>query len=239
MARLARLAVAGLPHYVLQMTVHGQPLAPAADDRLALLDALGAATRQHGVAVWGYALLAQGLHLLLCPAQAASLGQAMQTLGRRYVPGYNRRHQRSGALWSSRFRATVVEPGERVLTAMCQIDSLASAEGAPSSAAHHVGQHADPLLQDPPSLWVLGNTPFERETAYRRRLEAGVDAAAGEALARAVHGGWAFGSPAFVAQVAQAAGRPAAPRRPGRPSRPAGAGSFDMSPIKGRRDTYS
>ncbi|MEO7244868.1 MAG: transposase [Rubrivivax sp.] len=234
MARLARLAVAGLPHYVVQTTVHGQPLAPAADDRHALLDALGAATRQHGVGVWGYALLAQGLHLLLCPAQAAGLGQAMQTLGRRYVPGYNRRHQRSGALWGSRFRATVVEPGECLLTAMCQIDALAAAEDAPSSAAHHVGQRADPLLQVPPSLWALGNTPFERETAYRRRLEAGVDAAAGQAMARAVHGGWAFGSPSFVAQVAHAAGRPAAPRRPGRPPRRIGATLSDMSPIKRR-----
>jgi putative transposase len=217
MARLARLAVAGLPHVVVQSTVHGHLLAVDDEDRRRLLDAIGAATRQHGVAVWGYGLLPQALHLIVCPAEAAGLGRAMQTLGRRYVPAYNRRHARTGALWSSRYRATVVEPGEWLLTAMVRVDELALGEGAPSSAPHHAGQRIDALLQDPPVLWELGNTPFERENAYRRRLAAGVAATDAQALARAVHGAWAWGSPAFVAGVAEMSGRPATPRRAGRP----------------------
>jgi putative transposase len=217
MARLARLGVAGLPHVVVQSTVHGQLLAPDDEDQRALTEALGIAMRQHGVALWGYAFLPQALHLVVCPSEAAGLARAMQTLGRRYVPAYNRRHARSGALWSSRYRATVVEAGECLLTALVWIDGLAQAEGGPSSAPHHVGQRPDPLLQDPPVLWALGNTPFERETAYRQRLAAGVGAADARALARAVHGAWAWGSPAFVSAVAESAGRPAAPRRAGRP----------------------
>ena len=219
MARLARLAVGGLPHVVVQSTVHGAPLAPGDEDRQALGEALGAAMRQHGVALWAYAFAAQALHLVVCPSEAASLGRAMQTLGRRYVPGYNRRHRRSGALWSGRYRATVVEPGECVLTAMAWVDAVGEAESVPSSAPHHIGKRLDPLMQEPAELWGLGNTPFERETAYRRRLDAGIGATAALALARAVHGGWAWGSPSFVRAVGEAAGRPAAPRKAGRPSR--------------------
>jgi len=103
--------------------------------------------------------------------------------------------------------------------------------GAWCSAAHHLGQARDPHLGEPPEVWALGNTPFERESAWRERLDAGLDAATDAALARAVHGTWAAGSPAFLAEVAAAAGRPTAPRRAGRP-----AGSrqrpVNMSPIK-------
>ena len=223
MARLPRLAVAGQTHYVVQTGVHGQPLMLDDTDRTALLAALREAAATHQVAVWGYALLPQALHLVVCPAAPEALGRMMQTLGRRYVLAFNRRHQRSGALWGGRFRAAVVEPGAWLLAALARVDRLGQEAGAWSSAAHHLGQaegHARaPLLADPRELWTLGNTPFERESAWRERLAQGPDTARDDALARAVHGTWVAGSPAFAAEMAALAGRPAAPRRPGRPAK--------------------
>jgi putative transposase len=224
MARLARLSVPGLPHLVLQRTVHGQPLALDDVDRDALLAALHVAAQAQRVAVWAYALRPQALELLVCPPTAEALGRMMQALGRRYVGAFNRRHLRSGALWGGRFRAAVVEPGEWVLTAMCRIEAPAPAgPGGPgperwTSAAHHLGLQPDPGLSDPPEWWGLGNTPFEREGAWRERLAGGPDPVRAEALARAVHGAWVAGSPAFVAEVEARAGRPAQPRRAGRPT---------------------
>lgn len=217
MARLPRLTLAGLPHVVCQATVHGQPLAVDDVDRQALLAALAAAAAAQHVALWGYALAPQALHLVLCPPTADALGRTMQTLGRRYVGPFNRRHGRQGALWGGRFRAAVLEPGPWVLTALRHVDQLVP--GPWSSAAHHLGHRRDPLLADPPELWALGNTPFERETAYRALLAQPVPADEAERLARAVHGAWALGSPEFVARVSAVSGRPAAPRRPGRPAR--------------------
>lgn len=234
MARLPRLALAGLPHYVVQSAVHGQAMALDDADRQALLAALHEATASQQVAVWGYALLPQALHLLLCPATADGMGRCLQRLGRRYVPAFNRRHQRSGALWAGRFRAAVVEPGPWVLAALLRIEGLGQAAhpgGEWTSAAHHLGQLRDPHLAELPELWALGNTPFERESAWRERLEAGLDAATEATLARAVHGTWAAGSPGFLAEVAAAAGRPAAPRHAGRPARRSPQQST-VSPIK-------
>lgn len=226
MARLARLALAGRAHYVAQATVHGQALAEDDQDRQALLSALQAAAAAHKVAVWGYALLPDGLQLVACPTSDEGLGRMMQQLGRRYVAAFNRRHGRAGALWAGRYRAAVVEPGDWLLSALCRVDELAlaqpaTAEGPWSSAPHHLGLARQVWLADPPEIWALGNTPFERENAYRARLHGGVEPARAAALARAVHGAWVAGSEAFAAEVAEAAGRPASPRRPGRPRRQA------------------
>ena len=219
MARLPRLALAGQGHYVVQSTVHGQPLALDDEDRRALLAALQAAAQARGVQVWGYALLPQALHLVVCPPDDTALGALMQTLGRRYVAAFNRRHGRSGALWGGRFRAAVVEGGEWLLAALCLVDRLGLEPGGWGSAPHHLGQRRDPLLAEPPEIWALGNTPFERERAWRGRLAEGVDPAQAQALARAVRGAWVAGSDAFVAEVEARAGRRAGPRRPGRPAR--------------------
>lgn len=223
MARLPRLSLAGHAHVVEQRCVHGQVLTVDDTDRQNLLVALRDAARAQGVAVWGYAVLPHALHLVLCPATADSLGRAMQTLGRRYVAAFNARHARSGALWAGRFRAAVVQPGEWTLQALARVDRLGQDAGAASSADHHLGRTRDPLLTDPPELWSLGNTPFERESAWKRRLEQPVDPVQEQALARAVLGAWVAGDAAFVASIADRVGRPAAPRRPGRPRKMASA----------------
>lgn len=228
MSRLPRLALAGQPHYLLQQGVHGQALAVDEADRERLLQALHEAALTHRVQLWAYALLPQALHLVACPAAPDGLSRMMQTLGRRYVVAFNRRHGRSGALWAGRFRAAVVEPGDWLLLALARVDRLALEAGAPGSAAHHLGRQRDPGLAEPPDFWALGNTPFDRESAWQRRLEAGADPREAE-LARAVQGAWAAGSPAFVAATAERLGRPAAPRRPGRPPK---SHALTMSPIK-------
>ncbi len=219
MARLPRLALAGCAHYVRQTCVHGQQLTVDAEDERQLLTALRELSVQCRVAIWAYALLVHELQLVLCPETDASLGRFMQALGRRYVQAFNRRHARQGAFLAGRYRATVVEDGEWLLASMLQVDILADEAGRPGSAAHHAGQRRDPLLAEPSAYWRLGNTPFERELEWRRRLDTGIEPAVATALAWGLHGAWVIGSPAFAARVAEALGRPATPRRAGRPRR--------------------
>lgn len=223
MARLPRLALAGHTHYVIQRahgSVAGRGVFVDDLDRAAFLATLREAAAVERVQVHAYALLADEVQLLATPADGAALGRLMQALGRRYVSAYNRRHGHHGSLWDGRFRCAVVEPGASRLTLLCLIDGRASEPGV-TSATQRTGGARDPGLVDPPELWQLGNTPFEREAAYRHRLAQGVAAAEAEALRRAALGGWAIGSPAFVAQIAERAARPAMPRAPGRPPRSA------------------
>lgn len=220
MARHARLALAGLDHYVVQRAVHDQVLVHDDIDRKSLLDALDEAAREHHVTLWAYALSDRELHLLARPADEHGLGRMMQSLGRRYVIAFNRRHQRQGALWAGRFGAAVVQPGSWMLATLVLIDGLLG-EGSPwSSAAHHQGLRRDGLLSDPPEIWALGNTPFERELEFSAHLQRGLEPTVREALARGVRGGWAVGAPDFMAALTARCGRVVTPGRRGRPPKP-------------------
>ncbi len=231
MARLARLALAGQAHLVVQRGHSGQAVFADTMDRDAYLAALREAAATAQVAVHAYALLDAEVRLLVSPTRAAGLAQLMQALGRRYVSAYNRRHGRSGTLWDGRYRCAVLQSGATRLQALLWADSArtplessdTTTEAPPhTSAAHRSGGTATPWLTDPPEYWALGNTPFEREAQYRTLLLAGVSTLQAQALQQAAWGGWAVGSAAFVATVAEQAARPARPRPRGRPRRLAG-----------------
>lgn len=215
MARLPRLVLPAVPHLAVQRSLAGTPAFVDDDDRVRYAEVLREALATERVALHAYALADREVLLLATPSQAESLGRLMQAIGRRYVSAYNRRHGRRGPLWEGRFRAGPVEPGASVLDAMLWIEHH-GASGARTSAEHHTGVRRDPLLTDPAEYWQLGNTPFERENAWRERLGHGVRAELDARLRSSALGGWAFGSAGFVA-AAGTAGRPAAPRPRGRP----------------------
>lgn len=217
MARLPRLVVAGRPHLVRLITLDGRPAFVDAQDRACFLDILREGLAVEQVQLHAYALLHDEVRMLVTPVLAPALARLVQAIGRRYVVAYNRRHGRHGTLWDGRFRACPVESGEFVLAAMAWVEQGGEA-GRASSAEHHLGTQSHRLLTDPPAYWNLGNTPFEREAAWRRRLEAGLSEDVATQLQRALRGGWALGSPAFAAAIAPP-GRPAAPRPAGRPCR--------------------
>ena len=232
MARLPRLALAGQAHLVTLYGHSGQAVFTHDDDRLAFLAALRESALQHPVAVHAYVLLDNHVHLLATPASAAGLGAMMQGLGRRYGAAFNRRHQRQGSLWAGRYCAALLQPGPPVLEAMLFIDSHAQLAGlAPaaqtaqdhrwSSARHHLGLWRDPLVTDGAAWWALGNTPFEREAAYRQCLDEGLAPGRAAQLADAARKGWALGDAAFLAGLQQQTDRPVQARPRGRPRKPA------------------
>ena len=228
MARLPRLAVGGQAHFIVQRGHGGCAVFTDDADRADYRAALREAAAAQRVLVHAYALLPTEVQLLATPPEPAALSRLMQALGRRFVGAYNRRHGRRGTLWDGRFHCGVVEPGAMRLLALRLIDGAAADRGA-TSAPHRCGGPHDSALADPPEYWQLGNTPFEREAAYRRLLDAGVDAAAAARLRGAALGGWAAGSPAFRAALAAATARPTQPRPRGRPRR-AGADAAGKGP---------
>ena len=229
MARLPRLAVAELPHLV-RLAAHGGQVAFHDDqDRRHFLAALRESALQHRAAVHAYVLLDDEVRLLLTPPLAAALGLTVQSLGRRYVAGFNRRHRRSGTLWAGRFRAAVVQPGAMARVAMLAIETLpvrlglvpAAGEFAWSSVNHHLGTARDPVVTVGQPYWDLGNTPFEREAAYRRLTDEGLSGAEWQRVEAAARTGWALGDATFLRELAQTAGQPVTPRARGRPRQPA------------------
>ncbi|MEO8296669.1 MAG: transposase [Burkholderiales bacterium] len=178
MARLPRLALAGLAHLVIQRGHNGQAVFVDDDDRRVYLRALREAATPLGVAVHAYALANDAVYLLVTPSLPVALSRLMQALGRRYVAAFNRRHHRAGTLWDGRFRAAVVEAGDTLLQVMRCVEqrgdagpsSGAQGQALTTSAPHHLGWSRDSLISEPAAYWQLGNTPFEREHAWQRLL---------------------------------------------------------------------
>jgi putative transposase len=48
-------------------------------------------------------------HLLLTPTKADAVPRLIMSLGRRYVQYINRTHRRTGTLWDSRYKSSVVQ----------------------------------------------------------------------------------------------------------------------------------
>jgi putative transposase len=225
MARLARLAVAGQVHLLIQRGHNGQAVFIDSADRESYLRLLREAAAANQVAIHAYALTDSGVSLLATPGEAGGLSRMMQSLGRRYGADFNRRHGRSGTLWEGRFRATVIE-AERLLQAcICYVELAplragldSAAQDYPwSSARHHLGLASDPLVTDHPLYWASGNTPFEREAAHGRLLERALTAKQVTEIEHAVTKAWALGSDSFKAALEERTGRRVRPGQRGRP----------------------
>ena len=244
MARLPRLAVARLPHLVLQRGIEGRPVFADDKDRAVWLASLAEAARAHGVAVHAYSLQADQWLMLATPETPEGLSRCIQDLGRRYVRHFNNRHGRRGPLWEGRYRATVLQPERHLLDAMVLLDLLSTLSGrvgAPSedagtAHAHHIGQRQDRLITPHALFWELGNTPFAREAAYADRVQAGLDAATVRRLLDAARSGWALGDADFLQALQAQVGRRLSPGRAGRPPGSAASTRRRVSVATGKRD---
>lgn len=225
MARLRRIELTDWPYMVVLHAQEGQTLVRDDEDRQRLLDILRDACREHGLAMHAYTLLDDHLYLLATPQQADALSLTMQALGRRYVAGFNRRHHRQGGLWAGRYRATVLDPARHLFNCMVFIELHAQHTHAIhraedyhwSSIAHHLGRRTDPLVVDHVLFWALGNTPFERQASWRRRLDDGLSPALVKQLAESTHKGWALAEEGTLQQLQDQVDRPLKPRPRGRP----------------------
>lgn len=225
MARLPRLAVAGVPHSVIQRGTRQQAIFAEDADYEALLTMFADSARRFQVAVHSYVLMSGHFQLLATPSSASALPQFMQAVGRSYVRYFNQRQGRSGTLWEGRYRSTLIQPDARLLSCMAYIDLSPVRAGLVatpreyrwSSHSHYVGLYSAPTLAPPPIYWQLGNTPFAREVAYAELVAAGLSAENEQAIADSVQNGWPLGSAEFIAEMQGRTARRLTKAAPGRP----------------------
>jgi putative transposase len=225
MARLPRLTLAALPHYIIQRGNNGAQIFVDAADYGFMLDLLREMARRFGVSIHGYVLLPSQFQLLATPETAVGLPQFMQSVGRSYVRYFNNRHGRSGTLWDGRYRATVVDPAGYLLASMVALDWSpvhAGLVNGPadyiwSSYQHNAGLRYGSLVHPHPAFWALGNTPFAREAGYQTVVAEGVSPEKRQSLEQAALRGWALGSKQFVADLQKRTQRRVVRQSPGRP----------------------
>lgn len=111
MPRKNRLFIQGFPHLTQLRGHNGEPLFREEHDYVAFECSLTLAAKRYAVAIHSYSLAAERIFLMVSAEDRQSLSRFIQYLGRRYVPYYNHRYQRYGALWESRYACSPLQAG--------------------------------------------------------------------------------------------------------------------------------
>ncbi len=218
MARLARLVVPGLPHYVTQRGNRRLPVFFGDDDYRAYVALLAESCAKAETQVWAYCLMPNHVHLILVPADADGLRAALGETHRRYARRVNLRADWRGHLWQSRFASFPMD--EAHLLACARYVELnpvrAKLATSPrgwrwSSARAHLAGKDDGLVRVAPLL--------ERVADWRAFLAGGIDEAERAEIRAHERTGHPLGDRAFFSRLKARLGRDVAPRRPGRPRR--------------------
>ena len=124
MPRMGRIVLPNYPHHVVQRGHNRQVVFAAEQDYQRYISDLRELKDVFGVKVYAYCLMTNHVHLLLAPGEAiAGLGQLMKALAARATRYRNRLEGRTGTLWESRYKSSVVE-SDTYLLACCRYIEL-------------------------------------------------------------------------------------------------------------------
>ncbi|WP_110973265.1 transposase [Pseudomonas huaxiensis] len=124
MPRIGRVVLPNYPHHVVQRGHNRQVVFAAAEDYQRYVNDLQELKDAFGIKIYAYCLMTNHVHLLLEPGEAvAGLGQMMKALAARATRYRNKLEGRSGTLWESRYKSSVVQ-SESYLLACCRYIEL-------------------------------------------------------------------------------------------------------------------
>ncbi|MEJ2072836.1 MAG: transposase, partial [Reinekea sp.] len=103
-------------HHVIQRGNNREACFGDEPDYKAYLTYLKESALQNGVVIHAFVLMTNHVHLLVMPSDETALGKMLQTLGCRYVQYYNHKYGRTGTLWEGRYRSTLVQTENYLLT---------------------------------------------------------------------------------------------------------------------------
>ena len=217
MARLPRFVIPGQPQHVIQRGNDRQAIFRAEEDYDYYLEKLGEAVERHHCDLHAYVLMTNHVHLLVTPHGENSIGKTMQTLGRYYVQYFNQRYRRTGTLWEGRYKATLIDSEQYLLTCMRYIelnpvrarDMARHPSEYPWSSYHAnaLGQE-DTLLTPHVEYKRLGKTMSERYTAYRQLFRTRIPEKTVDEIRAATNKAWVLGCDRFKRRIAKQVDRP-------------------------------
>ncbi|MCW8275666.1 transposase [Pseudomonas sp. PCH199] len=229
MPRTGRVVLPNFPHHVVQRGHNRQVVFATADDFEHYLSDLRELKDSFGVSVYAYCLMTNHVHLLLVPSDTpSSLGQLMKALAARMTRYRNRLEGRSGTLWESRYKSSLVQSDTYLLACTRYIELnpvrahiVSRAEDYPwSSYRLRVEESAkNNWLDHDPCFNALGTTELARRNRYKEFLEQVAPKGEVELIRSALQRGQLTGSSRFVEEIEHITGLRIIGRGQGRPSK--------------------
>ena len=190
-------------------------------DRSVYLDLLKQSLALHVVAMLGYCLMSNHVHLVLVPGRAESLGLALKHAHGRYASYWNAIHHSSGHVWQGRYYSCPLDDAHLWealrYTELNPVRAGLVAESASwtwSTAAAHCGAVPDSVCL----AMELWRSRWDA-ASWRAFLEVKESASELAAIRLSTHTGRPLGAAEFVRALERSTQRPSAPQKRGRPSR--------------------
>jgi putative transposase len=109
MPRRPRVRLDGIPLHIVQRGHNREPCFFSEEDYFSYLHWLDEALVENECILHAYVLMTNHVHLLLTPTKADAVPKLIMSLGRRYVQYINRTYKRTGTLWDSRYKSSLVQ----------------------------------------------------------------------------------------------------------------------------------
>ena len=178
-------------------------------DKAAYLEIAKEAAQLYEVSIHAYVLMDNHVHWLISSPVPENLSQFMQYLGRRYVPYFNHKYERSGTLWEGRFKASLVDSEVYLLRCYQYIelnpvraDMVANPEDYVWSSYRSNAMAEDNPVISPHEVYLqLGASDSQRAQAYRASFSAKLGENTLKAIRNAVQTGTPLGSDQFKEQI--------------------------------------
>ncbi len=165
------------------------------------------------------------VHLLLTPKNADLIPRLIMSIGRRYVQYINRTYRRTGTLWDSRYKSSVVHADRYLLTCQRYIELNPVRAAMVDDPAHYrwssyrhnsLGQPDSRLT--PHSVYTaMATTDKTRQAAYRALFRTALDTDAIDDIRLALNQNQPLGSNRFHTQIEKKLGERREARPRGRP----------------------
>lgn len=225
MPRRPRVHLDNVPLHIVQRGHNREPCFFTEEDYQSYLHWLGEALTEAGCALHAYVLMTNHVHLLLTPEKAELVPKFVISLGRRYVQYINRTYRRTGTLWDSRYKSSLVQTEIYLLTCQRYIELNPVRAAMVEDPAHYrwssyrangLGQ-PDARLTPHELYYALGSTGQERQTGYRALFRAHLDRDAIDDIRLALNQNQPLGNELFYAKIEHMTGMRRETKPRGRP----------------------
>ncbi|MBL8512344.1 MAG: transposase [Betaproteobacteria bacterium] len=225
MPRRPRIQLDNVPLHIVQRGHNREACFLGVEDYQSYLHWLGEALANHDCQLHAYVLMTNHVHLLLTPKKAALIPQLIMSIGRRYVQYINRTYRRTGTLWDSRYKSSVVEADNYLLTCQRYIELNPVRAAMVDDPAHyrwssyrcHALGQPDARLTPHPLYLALAANDEARQKAYRALFRTELDGDAIDNIRLALNQNQPLGGSRFHAQIERKLGERREPRPRGRP----------------------
>ena len=185
------------------------------------------AIEKNRLSIHAYVLMTNHVHILASPEVETSIFKTLQSVGRRYVQYFNYTYKRTGTLWEGRYKLTVIDSDQYLLTCMRYIelnpvraDMVKKPNEYPwSSYAVNAEGKTSKMVKSHDVYRKLGVSEEERKSAYRQLFRLTIDKADLDALRDATNKGWVLGGDRFRAEIERLSGRRSVAKPRGRPKK--------------------